>query len=70
MEKFPCSAAAGCVIRFIFVGNQPKIVNGEAMELRVNRIMDPDELRNRLGMWRWRMHATWEPLIASRNTFA
>jgi hypothetical protein len=33
MENFPCGAAAGCVIRFIFMGNQPKIVNGEAMEM-------------------------------------
>jgi len=31
--------------------------------------MDPDELRNRLGMWRWRMHATWELLIAWCNRF-
>ena len=30
--------------------------------------MDPDELRNRLGMWRWRMHATWELLITLRHS--
>jgi hypothetical protein len=38
------------------MGNQPKIVNGEAMELLGQgcRIMDPDKLRNRLGMWQWR----------------
>jgi len=33
MEKLACGAAAGWVIRFIFVGNQPFSVNGEAMEL-------------------------------------
>ena len=57
--------------RFIFVGNQPFSVNGEAMELlgRGCRIMNPDELRNRLGIWRWRMHATWELLIAWCNSW-
>jgi len=37
-------------VRFIFVGNQPKIINGEAMELWswFSRIMDPDELLNLL----------------------
>jgi len=57
------------VIRFIFMGNQPFFANGECNGEGSwgCRIMDPDELRNRLGIWRWRMHATWEPLIASRN---
>ena len=69
MENFPWITLPGRIIRFIFMGNQPFFGNGEAMELPAQgcRITAPDEPRNRLGMWRWRMHATWEPLIASRN---
>ncbi len=51
-------AACRCapVSRFIFVGNQPKIVNGEAMELlgRGCRNTDPDYRPCHLPICRWR----------------
>ena len=53
------SRAAACcapVSRFIFVGNQPKIVNGEAMELPASgcRIVEPDYRPCHLPICRWR----------------
>ena len=48
MEKLACGAAAGWVIRFIFVGNQPFSVNGEAMELPASgcRNMNPEAAKS------------------------
>ena len=69
MEKFPCGSMLRTGVPIHLRGKSAifRQWRGNGATCVRSRIMDPDELRSRLGMWRWRMHATWEPLIAWCN---